>query len=332
MLDVAPSKQATRWLESFSHALESNDVAAVTELFHDECYWRDLLSFTWNIKTMEGKDAIADMLAGTLSHTRPRGWRMEGEPTVDGDTIEVRFSFETGVARGNGIFRLRAGRCRTMFTAMSELKGFEEKTGRRRPLGVRHEADPNRETWSETRAREQAELGKSRQPYCLIIGGGQGGIALGARLGQLGVPTIILEKNARAGDSWRNRYRSLVLHDPVWYDHMPYIPFPGHWPVFTPKDKMGDWLEMYAKVMELDYWASSRCIRAAFDEAEKTWTVEVDRSGETVVLHPRQLVFATGAYGPPREIELPGMDEFEGEILHSSQYSDGGGSGASHAS
>lgn len=323
MLDVAPSKQATGWLENFSQALESNDAAAVTGLFHDECYWRDLLSFTWNIKTMEGKDAIADMLAGTLSHTRPRRWRVDGEPTVDGDTIEARFSFETGAAHGNGIFRLRGGRCRTMFTAMSDLKGFEEKTGRRRPLGVRHEADPNRETWSEARSREQAELGASRQPYCLIIGGGQGGIALGARLGQLGVPTIILEKNARAGDSWRNRYRSLVLHDPVWYDHMPYIPFPGHWPVFTPKDKMGDWLEMYARVMELNYWASSRCVRAAFDEAEKTWTVEVDRGGETVVLHPKQLVFATGAYGPPREIALPGMDEFEGEILHSSQYSDG---------
>ncbi len=92
----------------------------------------------------------------------------------------------------------------------------------------------------------------------MIIGGGQGGIALGARLRQLGVPTIIVEKNARPGDSWRNRYRTLVLHDPVWYDHLPYIPFPEHWPVFTPKDKMGDWLEMYAKVMELNYWGVDR--------------------------------------------------------------------------
>ena len=88
----------------------------------------------------------------------------------------------------------------------------------------------------------------------LIIGGGQGGIALGARLRQLGVPTIIVEKNERAGDSWRNRYKSLCLHDPVWYDHLPYIDFPKNWPVFSPKDKIGDWLEMYTKVMELNYW------------------------------------------------------------------------------
>ena len=118
------------------------------------------------------------------------------------------------------------------------------------------------------------------QPYCLVIGGGQGGIALGARLRRLGVPTIIVEKNARAGDSWRNRYRTLVLHDPVWFDHLPYIPFPEHWPVFTPKDQLGDWLEMYAKVMELNYWTSTRCVSAAYDDAAKHWTVELDRDGE----------------------------------------------------
>ena len=120
--------------------------------------------------------------------------------------------------------------------------------------------------WSETRAAEQAALGTTEQPYCLIVGGGQGGIALGARLKQLGVPTIILEKNARAGDSWRNRYRSLVLHDPVWYDHLPYIPFPDNWPVFTPKDKLADWLEMYVRVMELDYWTRAEAKHARYDE------------------------------------------------------------------
>ena len=91
----------------------------------------------------------------------------------------------------------------------------------------------------------------------MIVGGGQGGIALGARLRQLGVPTIIVERNERPGDSWRKRYKSLCLHDPVWYDHLPYIKFPENWPVFSPKDKIGDWLEMYTRVMELNYWSST---------------------------------------------------------------------------
>lgn len=322
MLETAPARQAATWLASFSRALEARDVEAMDGLFLENCYWRDLLAFTWNIRTMEGRAAIREMLEATLAATRPEAWRLSEEAAADGFT-EAWFTFETATARGEGHLRLVDGRCRTLFTALKELKGFEEKTGPTRVRGVRHRADRERETWLEARRREEATLGAGEQPYCVVVGGGQGGMALGARLRQLGVPTIILEKNARAGDSWRNRYRSLVLHDPVWYDHLPYMPFPENWPVFTPKDKMGDWLEMYARVMELNYWTSSTCVSASYDAAARIWTVEVDRAGERVTLKPSHLVFATGAYGPPRMIDLPGADVFEGEILHSSQYADG---------
>ncbi|TIW71385.1 MAG: NAD(P)/FAD-dependent oxidoreductase, partial [Mesorhizobium sp.] len=323
MLDIAPSQQAATWLGSFARTLEAGDIEAVANLFVEDCYWRDLLTFTWNIKTMEGRAAIRDMLEATLATARPSRWSLTGDASVDDGIIEAWFSFETVVARGEGILRLKDGRCRSLFTAMSELKGFEEQRGPARPLGIRHKADPDRETWAEARAREARDLGVREQPYCLVIGGGQGGIMLGARLRQLGVPALIIERNARAGDSWRNRYRSLVLHDPVWYDHLPYIPFPENWPVFTPKDKMGDWLEMYARVMELNYWVATKCVSAAYDEAEQVWTVVVDRVGQRITLKPKHIVFATGAYGPPRRIDLPGAEAFKGEVLHSSQYASG---------
>ncbi|MCA0015257.1 NAD(P)/FAD-dependent oxidoreductase [Mesorhizobium sp. B292B1B] len=323
MLEMAPTKQAAAWLASLAQALEAGDAPAAANLFVDDCYWRDLLTFTWNVTTMEGRQAIADMLKATLATTKPSAWQLTGEATSDEGIIEAWFTFETAVASGQGIMRLRDGRCRTLFTAMTDLKGFEERKGAARPLGVRHKADPERETWSEARAREIRELGASEQPYCLVIGGGQGGIMLGARLRQLGVPSIVIEKNARPGDSWRKRYRTLVLHDPVWYDHLPYIPFPDNWPVFTPKDKMGDWLEMYTRVMELNYWVATRCVSASYDEVEKVWTVVVDRVGQHITLKPKHIVFATGAYGPARPIDLPGADRFKGEILHSSQYSSG---------
>lgn len=323
MLDTAPSKQAAAWLEAFGRALEAADAEAALRLFSQDCYWRDLLTFTWNIRTMEGQPAIRAMLEATLAGVKPGGWRLSGEATSDEGTVEAWFTFETDTARGEGCLRLRDGKCRTLFTAMRDLKGFEERKGPMRPLGVRHKADPDRETWSEARAREARDLGVREQPYCLVIGGGQGGIMLGARLRQLGVPALVIEKNARPGDSWRNRYRSLVLHDPVWYDHLPYIPFPENWPVFTPKDKMGDWLEMYTRVMELNYWVSTRCVSATYDEAEQLWTVVVDRVGQRITLKPRHIVFATGAYGPPRRIDLPGAESFKGELLHSSQYSNG---------
>jgi putative flavoprotein involved in K+ transport len=318
-----PTVTAKTWLEEFAASLAAGDVEAVLGCFVDGGFWRDVLTFTWNIKTLEGKPAIRAMLEATLAATRPHAFALSRDATVSDGIVEAWFTFRTGVALGQGIVRLKGGKAWTLFTTMQDLAGHEEPVGRRRPLGATHRADRNRETWLEQRQRESAALGRAVQPYCLIIGGGQGGIALAARLKQLGVPALIVEKNPRAGDSWRNRYRSLVLHDPVWFDHLPYIPFPPNWPVFTPKDKMGDWLEMYVKVMELDYWAGTSCDRAAYDPERQRWTVEVVRDGETITLEPSQLVFATGAYGPPRRLALPGEDVFKGRIIHSSEHDDG---------
>jgi putative flavoprotein involved in K+ transport len=215
---------------------------------------------------------------------------------------------------------LRDDKIWTLMTMMVELKGYEEASGFTRPIGTRHGVHVGAKTWKELRDEESEMLGSEIQPYTVIIGGGQGGIALGARLRQLGVPTIIVERNERAGDSWRKRYKSLCLHDPVWYDHLPYIDFPNNWPVFAPKDKIADWLEMYAKVMELNYWSNTTAIRASYDEREKEWSVVVDRNGEEITLRPEHLVFATGMSGKPNMPQLKGMDTFGGEQHHSSQH------------
>ena len=308
------------WMDAFAKAISAQDIPAITALFHETCYWRDLLTFTWNIKTMEGRPAIAAMLAETLPRTAPTGWRLTEPPEADGDQTHAWLAFETAGAQGIGRVTLREGRAVTLLTAMADLKGHEEPRGPTRPKGIVHKADRNRRTWSENRTAEAARLGTQDQPYVLVIGGGQGGLALGARLKQLGVPALIIEKNARAGDSWRNRYRSLVLHDPVWYDHMPYLPFPDTWPVFTPKDKMGDWLEAYSTLFELDLWTSTTCDKATWNEASQDWTVTVTRMGKPLTLRPKHLVFATGAYGPPKKPDWPGMDSFKGTLLHSSAY------------
>ena len=253
---------------------------------------------------------------------KPRGFILDPResPSATGDMAEGWIEFETEAGRGYGHIRVKDGRIWTLLTTLAELKGFEEPKGSRRPMGAEHGSDPNRRTWKEKRETEEAELGYATQPYVVIIGGGQGAIGLGARLKQLGVPTIIVEKNERPGDSWRKRYKSLCLHDPVWYDHMPYIPFPENWPVFSPKDKIGDWLEWYTKVMELNYWSSTTARSATWDETSKEWVVVVDRDGQEVVLRPKQLVLATGISGKPSLPKLPGQDRFKGEQHHSSQH------------
>jgi putative flavoprotein involved in K+ transport len=325
MAKIDPTHRVSRWLEKFDEALSASDVEAVVDLFHEDCYWRDLVAFTWNIKTLEGRPAIAEMLRARLADVKPSHWSLEGEATDVEGVVEGWLTFETATARGNGQVRLKDDKCWTLLTSMTELKGHEEKRGASREKGVQHGVIAERESWAERKAREEAELGISRQPYCLIVGGGQGGVALGARLKRLGVPTIIIDKHERPGDQWRKRYKSLCLHDPVWYDHLPYLPFPDHWPVFAPKDKIGDWLEMYAKVMELNYWGSTECKSAKFDEKDKTWTVVVERAGKTLTLHPKQLVLATGQSGVPNTPKFPGMQDFAGVHHHSSQHPGGEG-------
>ena len=166
--------------------------------------------------------------------------------------------------------------------------------------GVVHGAEPGRDTWLEEREKEAEELGHTTQPEVVIVGGGQGGIALGARLRQLRVPTIIVERKARPGDSWRSRYKSLCLHDPVWYDHLPYIKFPENWPVFSPKDKIADWLEMYTRVMELNYWGSTEVKSARYDEEAEEWLVAVDRNGASTSCGPSSSSWPRACRQSPR--------------------------------
>lgn len=322
MLDTTPTGRMTAFLGRFEAALSAGDIDAATALFAPECYWRDLVAFTWNIKTLEGREQVHNMLTACLARVKPQDWRVASgeEASENGGVAEAWISFETEVARGYGLIRLKDGLIWTLLTTMVELKGHEEKSGFTRPLGALHGSNPGARTWKERREDEAATLGHTVQPYALIIGAGQGGIALGARLRQLGVPTIIVERNERAGDSWRKRYKSLCLHDPVWYDHLPYIDFPKNWPVFSPKDKIGDWLEMYAKVMELNIWTSTTAKSAVWNEDAQNWTVVVERDGAEIVLHPTQLVFATGMSGKANIPAFKGMENFKGEQHHSSRH------------
>jgi putative flavoprotein involved in K+ transport len=322
---VALKGSGTKWLSSFSGALERRDFVGAAQMFQEDSYWRDLVSFTWNIKTAEGPKAIRSMLEATVPEAYPIKWQAEEENTSKNGILEIWFSFETAVSRGKGHIRLKGGKCWTLLTAMTQLKRFPEKAGESRISGVQHGIVKERKNWLDLKVQHERELGYANQPYCVIVGGGQGGIGLGTRLRRLDVPTIILEKNKRAGDSWRNRYKSLCLHDPVWYDHLPYLPFPDDWPVFSPKDKIGDWLEMYTKVMELNYWQSSECKSAQYDEETQDWRVTVDHDGEIVILRPKQLVLATGMSGIPNSPEIEGADTFKGVQCHSSKFASGEG-------
>lgn len=312
------------WLTAFEQALTQRDVARAAELFAAESYWRDLLTFTWDVQTVEHRDGVQALLAATLESVSPSGFRLLDVTDVAGGVITAVFSFETAIARGDGVVRLvrenGTDRAYTLFTSMAELRGYEELRGARRPMGVQHGADRERRTWLEVKRHEDETLGVTTQPFVLVVGGGQSGIVLGARLRQLGVPALVVDRQARPGDQWRKRYKSLCLHDPVWVNHLPYIPFPDTWPVFTPKDRIGDWLDSYVAHMEVPYWSSTEAVRARWSPEDGEWCVDLVRDGVPVTVRPRHLVLATGMSGRPRIPEIADQELFQGDVQHSSEH------------
>ncbi|EFJ16324.1 hypothetical protein SELMODRAFT_422043 [Selaginella moellendorffii] len=326
---IDPDALVDAWLTRLDSSLASGDPSAAANLFEESTsFWRDLIAFTWNIVTVEGRSQIHSMLESTLESVAPKGWTRHGTANYSADSgvIEAWIKFETRVAVCTGHLRLVAttSLCRTLLTAMEGLRDFPEKKGRTRPNGVTHGVIRHRASWLDGRKEDERTLGSTVQPYCVIVGGGQAGIGLAARLRQLGVPCIVVEKNPRPGDSWRNRYKSLCLHDPVWYDHLPYLPFPENWPIFAPKDKMGDWLEAYTKIMEINYWTSSECLGARLDPQSGEWEVKILRDGsKEVTLRPKQLILATGMSGFPNVPRVPGQEEFVGDLHHSSKHPGG---------
>lgn len=158
----------------------------------------------------------------------------------------------------------------------------------------------------------------------LVVGGGQAGLAIAARLKQLQVDTLIVDRWPRIGDNWRKRYHALTLHNQVQVNHLPYMPFPPNWPVYIPKDKLANWFEAYVDAMELNFWTGTEFESGVYDEAAARWTVTLRRAdGTKRTMHPRHVVMATGVSGIPNQPDIPSLENFNGTLLHSSRYEDG---------
>ncbi len=319
------SQPVQEWLKRFEAALAAPSQADWGALFGEECYWRDFLAFTWDIATLEGRDAIGAMVRAQSASLSWRNVAPDASVQQMTDDTQGWFTFTSSVARCRGHVQLRDGKAYVLLTAMVELIGHEEAGGPQRPAGVEHRATKGRRTWRHQREEVARTLGTTVQPYCLVVGAGHNGLMLAARLKRLGVPTLVIDALPKPGDGWRRRYDSLYLHDPVFLDHFPYLPFPDHWPLYTSKDKIAEWLEIYARAMEIDFWGNTLCTSASFDEKTGEWEVAVNRDGETLTLRPRQLVLATGLSGAKHVPVIPGAERFAGKQYHSGDHGSGAG-------
>ena len=327
---------AESWLTRFESALATPDRARLETLFHADSHWRDVLALTWQIKTVDGSDAILRELPTHAAPARPTGVKLDPRRTAPRkvqragtEAIEAIFSFETAQGRGKGVLRLtpdntdrNALKAWTLLTSLEEIKGHAEQLGRSRPQGKAYSRDFRGPNWLDLRkaAAEYAE----RDPAVLVVGGGQAGLSIAARLTQLGLDTLIVDREARIGDNWRKRYHALVLHNQTHVNHLPYMAFPPNWPAYIPKDKLAAWFEAYVESMELNYWTGTEFEGGKYDENAKRWSLVLRRAdGTKREMHPRHVVMATGVSGIPSLPDIPSLRKFGGKILHSSQYEDG---------
>jgi len=333
MKNEPTSTVVENWLADFEQALAAPGDTGLRTLLLPDCHWRDVLALTWTIQTLAGRDTVVSALKQWAARARPKGFRIAETRTpprrvnrVGTDTIEALLAFETDGGWCNGVVRLTehdgAPQAWTLLTALDQIKGHEEQFGRTRRQDKVYSRDFRGPNWLDQR-KASAEYA-DRDPAVLVVGGGQAGLSVAARLTQLQIDTLIVDRWPRIGDNWRKRYHALVLHNQTHVNHLPYMTFPPTWPHYIPKDKIASWFEAYVESQDLNYWAGTDFEGGCYHEAQRRWTVTLRRADGTMrQLRPRHVVMATGASGIPVIPDIPTLKHFGGTVMHSSQYEDG---------
>ncbi|PYH42251.1 flavin-containing monooxygenase [Aspergillus saccharolyticus JOP 1030-1] len=330
-----PVSIGQEWLSGLNSYLVDRSAVQLSQLFHEDCWWRDMLALDWEFHTLQGFTRVRRYLEQHLPKAQLQNAHLYGagaEPAIEtpqpGLTwITATFAFETRAGHGRGVFYLTPTqdgdwKAYSVYTALQGLRGVEEQVGLRRPFGTidSMRGGISQGNWLERRQRDMEF--NDTDPTVLIVGAGQAGLNLAVRLQTLGQSCLIVEKNYRVGDNWRQRYRTLITHDHIETCHLAHLPFPKTWPKYLPKDKLADWLESYATIMELNVWTQTEIKAAEYDQERQQWTVSLVRDGVERILRPHHMAWCAGHLGLPLIPSFPGQSQFEGQLYHASQHVD----------
>ena len=327
--------EVDNWLQSFNEAISQQNskdesIKILSNLFFEDSHWRDILALTWKIQTVSGKSKVIENLYNKIMDVSAKSFQIDQQRTLPREVIragknviEVILRFKTKFGNCEGVVRLfedqeRKGSFKawSLLTALSDLSSFDKKNNEQYQNILE---GPN---WLDKRNEDR--LYKNREPEVIVVGSGQAGLSIAARLKQQNIDTLIVDKNERIGDNWRNRYHSLKLHNQTHVNHLPYMPFPSTWPTYIPKDKLAGWFEYYVESMELNAWTNTKFIGAEYDENKKYWKVKLKLSDATIkIMKPKHIVMAVGVSSVPNRTKIPGMDHYKGKVIHSADYENG---------
>lgn len=333
--EVNIDKEVDVWLKNFNEAISKKQNKALVinnlnDLFFEESHWRDILALTWKIQTLSGNENFTHLLYEKIIDVNAAEFLVNSKRTPPREVIragkhviEVFLKFKTKFGECDGIVRLyqdnddyRKFRAWSFLTCLNELNStnkFQEDVYQNSLEG------PN---WLDIRNLNR--LYNDREPEVIVVGSGQAGLSIAARLKQQDIDTLVIDKNERVGDNWRNRYHSLKLHNQTHVNHLPFMPFPSTWPTYIPKDKLAGWFEYYAESMELNVWTKTTFLGAEYNEIEKNWKVSLKLpDGNIKIMKPNHIVMAIGVSSVPNRTQIPGLENYKGRVIHSADYNNG---------
>lgn len=323
---------AREWVAAFERAIDASDGAGLKTLLGDPAYLRDNGALTWDFRQFHGPDQVVAALMSILGEIRPRNFRLSATwpaPRLTGAgeaaVVEAFFDFDT--RHGTAVMLVNAVpaagapgglKARAIFTRLENLHSIERPVPH--PRGRGYTPDFPGQTWKQH--RDALRRHEDSEPDVIVVGAGQSGLTTAAYLRTFGVSVLVIDRYPKVGDSWALRYDALALHNPVEMNGFPFVDFPSHYPEYLSKDLMGEWLDLYARLMDLNVWSETEFCGARFDDRDHRWTATVRRGdGTERTLRPAHIVLATGGIGgKPYRPQLPGLDAFRGPVLHSSQY------------
>ncbi len=327
--------EVDNWLQNFNDVIsqqknKDETIKILSSLFFDNCHWRDILALTWKIQTVSGKSKVIENLYNKIMDVSAKSFQIDQQRThprevirAGKNVIEVILRFKTKFGNCEGVVRLfedqeRKGSFKawSLLTALSDLNSSDTKNIEQ------YQNIPEGPNWLDKRNEDR--LYKNREPEVIVVGSGQAGLSIAARLKQQNIDTLIVDKNERIGDNWRNRYHSLKLHNQTHVNHLPYMPFPSTWPAYIPKDKLAGWFEYYVDSMELNAWTNTKFVGGEYNENKKHWKVKLKLSdGNIRIMKPKHIVMAVGVSSVPNRTKIPGIDKYKGKVFHSADYENG---------
>ncbi|EIW75295.1 FAD/NAD(P)-binding domain-containing protein [Coniophora puteana RWD-64-598 SS2] len=345
--DVELAEAAADWLVTLGAAASSDDLDAFADHFLPDGWLRDLLCYSWDFRTLSGRDTIYNYLAAPASdkystngftsdaapspkspHGRrrfdataihaleldinstldgPTAFPLPADPSQSGVQAAFTFSLREPHARGRGFFRL-VPTPRAGWKALTVFLSLHELIGYEEPV-ARPLGIPEDPATVAAWEDEYVKEGEAieKDPTVLIVGAGQAGLMCAARFRRMGIRTLVVEKTPRVGDVWRQRDRETF-------------------PKYVDRTRLANFMESYAILQDLHIWTSTTVLSSPeprYDSNTQRWTVTVSRNGGTFEIKPKHLVLALGS-GQPTTPTWPGMDTFEGNTYHSDYHRNAG--------